>query len=284
VKATFDLGSAKLAALDRHPAAVDISMPTVLFVPGYTGSKEDFLPLLRPIAKTGFRAVAIDQRGQFESSWAGDPSEYLIESLAEDVIELTDQLRATAGQFHLVGHSFGGLVARAAALAKPELFTSLTLMGSGPAAISGQRLATLQSAEPILASQGMVALWDHMVSLTRPDDKYARASESLLRFLRTRFLSNDPVGLQVMGDELRREPDRTDELAATSLPMLVIHGVDDDAWPSAVQADMARRLGARYVVISAAAHSPAVENSAATIEALQAFWSELGPTAAGAAE
>jgi pimeloyl-ACP methyl ester carboxylesterase len=35
---------------------------------------------------------------------------------------------------------------------------------------------------------------------------------------------------------------------------------------------MAERLGARYVVIPDAAHSPAVENPAGTVATLLAFW------------
>jgi pimeloyl-ACP methyl ester carboxylesterase len=78
--------------------------------------------------------------------------------------------------------------------------------------------------------------------------------------------------LQGMGDALRREPDRVVALAATGVPTLVLHGVGDDAWPPAVQQDMAVRLGAAHVVIPDAAHSPAVENPAATASALVDFW------------
>ena len=51
-----------LAALDTGTAAEG----TVLLLAGFTGSKEDFAPLLAPIAAAGLRAVAIDQRGQYE--------------------------------------------------------------------------------------------------------------------------------------------------------------------------------------------------------------------------
>jgi pimeloyl-ACP methyl ester carboxylesterase len=93
--------------------------------------------------------------------------------------------------------------------------------------------------------------------------------------LRTRFLATDPVALQVTGRALRTVEDRTDELSQTGVPMLVLHGVSDDAWPPALQADMARRLGAAHTVIPAAAHSPAVENPAATVRALLDFWQNL---------
>ena len=39
----------------------------VLLVPGYTGSKEDFIAVLAPLAAAGHEVLAIDQRGQYES-------------------------------------------------------------------------------------------------------------------------------------------------------------------------------------------------------------------------
>ena len=56
---TFAGGAGPLAALDTcdHGA-----LGTVLLVAGYTGTKEDFAPLLRPLCEAGYRAVALDQR------------------------------------------------------------------------------------------------------------------------------------------------------------------------------------------------------------------------------
>ncbi len=58
--------------------------------------------------------------------------------------------------------------------------------------------------------------------------------------------------LQGMADALRAEPDRVAELAATGIRCLVVHGAADDAWPPAVQAEMAERLGAAHTVLDAA--------------------------------
>jgi pimeloyl-ACP methyl ester carboxylesterase len=54
-----------------------------------------------------------------------------------------------------------------------------------------------------------------------------------------------------------------------------MYGVDDDAWPPAVQHEMADRLAAARVVIPKAAHSPAVENPTATTSALVDFWQRV---------
>jgi pimeloyl-ACP methyl ester carboxylesterase len=278
VRTQFTLPSGPIAALDnrdRVPTGTRSIQPVVLLVPGYTGSKEDFLPLLRPLAEAGYRAVAIDQRGQFESAWATSPTGYTLEALAEDVCHLAAELAPDGCRLHLVGHSMGGLVGRAAVLAKSELFDSFTLMSSGPAAVTGQRRALLEAGELVLARWGMAGLWNQLEAGAQADPKYARSSPALRNFLRTRFLATDPVGLQVMGHALRTVEDRTDELFRTGLPMLVLHGESDDAWSPALQAGMARRLGAAHAVIAAAAHSPAVENPAATAHALLDFWQKL---------
>ena len=268
MRTEFRLSSGTTDALVNRAS----SGAVVLFVPGYTGSKEDFMPLLRPLANAGYRAVAIDQRGQYESSWASQPSGYLIDTLASDISELSAELAESDAVVHLVGHSFGGLVGRAAVIAKPDLFGSYTMMGSGPGSLPGRRRAELEAMEPVLAQHGMTALWDQIAQRSQADPKWVASPPALKRFLQTRFLRNDPVGLQVMGNELRSVADRTEELAATGVPMLVLHGVDDDAWPPAVQRDMAERLDAPYRVIAEAAHSPAVENPAGTIDALLEFW------------
>src|SRR6195952_215998 len=85
---TFSGGAGPPAALDTGGDGV---RGTVLMVAGYTGSKEDFAPLLAPLADAGLRVVAIDQRGQFESPGPDDPGHYTVAELAADVIEVARQ-------------------------------------------------------------------------------------------------------------------------------------------------------------------------------------------------
>jgi pimeloyl-ACP methyl ester carboxylesterase len=265
----FRLGSGCTAALDNDGTG---AAGVVLLVPGFTGSKEDFLPLLRPLAAAGYRAVAIDQRGQYQSEWAASPAGYRLEALAADLGELAQLLPVPDSGLHLVGHSFGGLVGRMAVLREPRLYADLVLMGSGPAGIQGRRRALLDRGAQVLADRGMAALWDQMQLQAQADPRYRRLAPVLNAFLRERFMATDPAGLTVMGTSLREEPDRTEQLAAAGKPVMVLHGVDDDAWPGQVQAEMAERLAATYRVIQAAAHSPAVENPPATAAALIEFW------------
>lgn len=243
--------------------------PAVLLVPGYTGSKEDFRLLLDPLAAQGFRAIAIDQRGQYETPGPDDASAYAVASLAGDLLALVDELGAPV---HLVGHSFGGLVARAAVIARPSAVRSLTLLSSGPAALTGPRVQALPFLRPLLESGGIVALADALDAVTAQLPPELQRPPEEAAFLRTRFLRNHPTGLLAMADALVTEPDRVADLAATGVRTQVVYGEDDDAWAPDLQAEMAHRLGAPAVVIPAAAHSPAVENPSAVLAALVAFF------------
>src|SRR3954469_2020068 len=267
---TFAGGAGPLAALDTGASS---GPGTVLMIAGFTGSKEDFAPLLSPLADAGLRAVAVDQRGQFESPGPDEPGRYTVAELATDVITVARQLRAQSpGPLHLLGHSFGGLVARAAVLAEPTLFDSLTLLGSGPGRLTGPRAELLEHLAPLLDAGGVQLVNEVLEQLAMTDPRAQAVPAPTREFLTRRFLANSAAGLRGMADAILTEPDRVTELAAIGVPVLVAHGIADDAWSPAVQADMARRLGARHQVIVHAVHSPAIDKPADTLRALLSFW------------
>ena len=269
---TFEGGAGPLAALDTGPGAEG----TVLMVAGYTGSKEDFAPLLAPLSASGYRVVAIDQRGQYESPGPDDPSRYSVAELAEDVVAVARVLREESGApLHLLGHSFGGLVTRAAVLTAPELFRSFTLLGSGPSALTGGRAELLDHLAPLLDEGGVELVHQTMEQLAMTDPKAQAVPAPTREFYARRFLRNSGPGLRGMADAMTSEPDRVEELKATGMPVLVAHGEADDAWMPHVQEEMAQRLGARHEVIEDSIHSPAVENPPKTVAVLCSFWGSV---------
>jgi pimeloyl-ACP methyl ester carboxylesterase len=263
-KALVEISTGAIAALRGDAAG-----PPVLLLPGYTGSKEDFAPLFAPLTDAGFAVTAIDLPGQFESPGPADPAAYTPTRLAATIHEVACQL---GERVHIVGHSFGGLVARATVIAEPQLFASVTLMCSGPAGLGGPRAAMIEHLEPVLATAGIAAVYTASESIYRAQPGYVAPPPPLAAFLERRFLAGAPAMLQGMGRAVRTEPDRVAELAATGVRALVLRGVHDDAWSPTVQDEMAYRLGAELVVIQGAAHSPAVEQPAATATALVTFW------------
>lgn len=246
---------------------------TALLVPGFTGSKEDFIGLLEPLAEAGYRVVAVDGRGQHETPGPREEAPYALEELALDVLAQAAALGG--GPVHLVGHSLGGLIARAAVLRDPAPFASLTLMSSGPAAISEDQQVRTKLLVAALEAMGddMPGIWTAM----RAHDPESAVPDSpeLARFLRDRWLATVPEQLIATGRVLVSESDRVDELAEVALPKLVLSGTVDYAWPVPLMDDMARRLGAERVVVPSAEHSPNAENPQVTAGALAAFWDSL---------
>lgn len=267
--------SGPLAALRADPEPP--AGAPVLLVPGFTGSKEDFVAVLPAIAAAGHPALTYDQRGQFESTGPEDPACYTVPALAADLVAVAEQLLESAprARVHLLGHSFGGLVARHAVIERPELFGSLVLLGSGPAGIPGQRAVWLRRLRPILDRGGVPALWEASSALSAGDPAVAARPPEVQAFLRKRFLANNGTGLKVMGEALLNTPDEVQRLRETGVPVLVAHGEHDDAWPVDVQASMARRLGASYVAVPDALHSPAAEAPESTAKVLLDFWQSL---------
>ncbi|MEU4208822.1 alpha/beta fold hydrolase [Streptomyces sp. NPDC026206] len=264
----------EFAVHDARPAAEPRG--TALLVPGFTGSKEDFVALLEPLAAAGYRAVAVDGRGQHESPGPRDVFAYAQGELAQDVLAQAAALNGgTGGGVHLLGHSLGGLIARAAVLADPSPFRSLTVMSSGPAAISASQQARTLRLIQALGVLDMESVWQEMQRENIESTANATAvdtSPALAEFLHRRWLGTVPEQLMATGRQLTDEPDRTAELAKVELPKHVVSGALDYAWPVPEIDAMAEKLSARRTVVQGAGHSPNAERPAATAEALIRFW------------
>ncbi|MFF7124048.1 alpha/beta fold hydrolase [Streptomyces sp. NPDC008240] len=246
-----------------------------LLLPGFTGSKEDFNPLHVPLAERGYRTVAVDGRGQYESDGPErDESAYAQEELARDVLA---QAAALGTPVHLLGHSLGGQISRAAVLLDHAPFLSLTLMASGPAHISVSQQQRVKLLRDALGVMTMAQVWDAMQAMEAPEETDTGELDGGLvgrEDLRRRWLGNKPAQLIATGRQLCTEPDRIAELAAVPLPFHVLSGSQDDTWPPALLDEMAVRLRARRSVIDGAEHSPNTERPLATARAVAGFWDE----------
>ncbi|WP_405660824.1 alpha/beta fold hydrolase [Streptomyces sp. RK9] len=267
----------EFAVLDTRPTGQ--VKGTALLLPGYTGSKEDFIALLRPLADAGYRTVSVDGRGQYESPGPDDESAYAQAELAKDVLAQAAAARTPdEGPPHLMGHSLGGLVARAAVLLAPAgTFASLTLVASGPARVSPSQRTRATLLTDAVAAHPMDVVWEAMQTLDPVEDVSVHVDGVAgvgadAAALRARWLRNNPSQLIATGRQLCGEPDRVDDLAAVPLPKHVLSGESDDTWPVPLLDEMARRLRAHRTVVTGANHSPNTDRPAATATALAAFW------------
>jgi pimeloyl-ACP methyl ester carboxylesterase len=290
---TIETSRGKFAALEALPVTGVRERQPALLVPGYTGSKEDFLLILQALTAAGRQVIAIDMRGQYETPGGDDEAAYQLDALAADVAGIADWLSsgradqagaATDGPavrgIHLLGHSLGGLVAREVLLAGTARISSLTLMSSGPGAITGPRAAVLSGLLAELDGTGPAGLRAEIERIwqTRmePEAVAGGVPRGIIDFLRGRMLQSSPGGLRAMGMVLLSCPDRTPDLAQRhGVPLMVVYGENDDAWAPAAQEEMAARLGAQRVCIPAAAHSPAVEAPETTASTLSGFWNTV---------
>ena len=259
-----------------HVGLASSSMWAVL-VPGFTGSKEDFIAVLPLLADAGVGALAFDQLGQYQSSGSDVPADYEVDLLAADLAEVVGEAtrrRGTPQGPNLVGHSFGGLVAQAAVAAGLVRPASLTLLCTGPGALPEERWEGLPSLVDALDEHDLATIWRIMREMEQAED-VVPPPPSVAAFLEDRWHANHPVQLRQFAQHLMREPDRTDALAivvAAGLPTTVMWGADDDAWPVAVQQLMAQRLGATAVELPGVGHSPNAQAPAALVRVLLAGW------------
>jgi len=249
--------------------AVEIYQPAhriadVVLVHGFTGSKEDFNLIGPLLADAGYRVVTFDNRGQHESAHSKREDAYTAVSLAKDVIELSHSLGL--GKPHLLGHSFGGLVSQQALVLSPETFSSLTIFCSGPHWIPNK--PDLDATIHILETMSMKDSWD----------RYKEETDKLLpryELYKKRWNTSDPRSTHTMALHLKNAQPLIKEIVATNVPVHVIYGANDDAWPLDLQDQMAEDLSAPRTVIADAGHCPNEDRPEETVRVLRDFWSKL---------
>ena len=244
-----------------HTIHADGGRGHVLLIPGWTGSKEDFTPLLPLLAAAGFDVTTYDQRGQYETAGTAD-DDYSLAGYAADALAVREQ--SGHDRSDLLGHSFGGLVAQQAAITDANAWLSLSLLCTGPGALGDSPTRPLRR---LVSSIGKVPL----LQIHQLREQGIKRPAQVTGFLAKRFTSNAPASLKAMTQLLIDAPDIIDDLAATDLPKWVGRGADDDAWPHDVQAAMAERLGTQIHTVPDSAHSPAVENPAGLMAAWLPF-------------
>lgn len=247
-----------------------------LLIPGFTGSKEDFIAVLPLLAQAGVGALAYDQLGQYQSDGSDVGADYSLDLLAADAAEIAagveDRFARTDAP-HLLGHSLGGLVAQEAVASGVLRPASLLLLCSGPGALPGPRRSSLPDLVAALEHHDLATIWRIMHEMEEAEDAVP-PPPAVAAFLEDRWHANSPVQLRELALHLLHAQDHTPRVRAalSGSPVVVMWGEHDDAWPVPDQARMARELGARAVELPGLGHSPNAQDPARTVEALLDAW------------
>jgi pimeloyl-ACP methyl ester carboxylesterase len=214
--------------------------PRILFVHGSVVNGDATWSAQRPLAER-FDIVVPNRRG-----FPPGPD---VESVdfEDEAVWLDTFLEPGA---HLVGHSYGGVIALLAAARRPELVHSLTVVE--PPALA---VARGNPAADAFAARS-TALWEDgprepeaflrwfLAAVNAPPPRADGVSPALLQGARTLMVERYPWTAEIP----------LDELAATSFPKLVVSGAHSEAF-EAVCDVLEERLGAERAVLPGAGHA-----------------------------
>ena len=267
VKKQVSIGEVELAVADMP--ATGNERGVALLVPGFTSSLSTFFPLFQELADQGFRVVSFSQRGQPGSTGPDSPDGYALDVLGRDVHALADTL-GLGRDVHLLGHSFGGVVGTEAVIQDPTRFASFTLWNSGAGSLGEQMLGE----QAVLREHGIRGLWiGFRQEMGADPDADLRGELNVIEeFYHRRLFSTNPAQLDAGFTHLFEHRDRSEELAASGVRVLVSHGSEDDAWPIKQQREFATKVNADYWVVANAGHSAHADRPELCARLLAAFW------------
>lgn len=266
-------GAGALAGWEVTASPGAPNLGTVVLVPGFTGSKDDFESMLGLLAAAGYRAVAYDQRGQWQSEGPDDIAGYTLTDFVGDLHGVIEQISPDA-PVHLVGHSFGGYVSRVAVVETPARFRSFTLLASGPSSVADIKFPPPRMVAQAVESAGQEFLWQQM------SDAMAAAGQTpspqRARFLHDRLVQTKKANILGILKCMETPPlANPATLRDAGVPLLVAYGDTNDLWDPEVHEDFARQLGARTAVYPGIGHVPNEDVPAQVTADLVNFWKGL---------
>jgi pimeloyl-ACP methyl ester carboxylesterase len=244
----------------------------ILFLHGFMGRGECWEPLVRAL-QADYRCICLDQLGFGESSKP---------TMRYDIAKLVTFVRAFGEALGienpvLVGHSLGGWVAAASALAYPDWVKALVLVA--PAGIRDDSFCgRYDHLRPLLWQTPLV---DWALVLLQPLSNWTGNQKAIeqIGWMR-RELNNQPAPRSFLLDRMRPE-DAIDtvekEIHRLSLPTLVIAGAKDETIPLWHSQTYASEItAAQLVVIPSADHALPQNHATEMAEILTPFLAAMG--------
>lgn len=223
----------ELNGIDIHYTVEGDGDETVVLVNGLADDLETWAYQVPALLDAGYRVVRFDNRGIGGSGKPAGP--YSSAQLAADTKALVDHLGLS--DFHLMGVSMGGMVAQHYALAYPGDLRSVTLACTyaAPGPFCSRMFGVWAELAPVLGVPFVmrdVTLWAFTLDFFRFREGELAEFETAMRYL------DQPVHAYLAQLAVIQDHDTTGQLAAVSVPTLVIAGEQDILIPTALSHDL----------------------------------------------
>lgn len=225
--------------------------PPLLMIPGLGASRSVYATIV-PLLAEHRRVIVFDPRGVGDSEITDGP--YTMPELAADAASVLDAAGESSAA--VFGASMGGMVAQHVALDHPDRVSRLILACTSPGTahavradpeatrrLLGKGARTPEEAYRIACT----VLYSHAFQESHPDFIEREIQQRARRPVRARAFSAQY--------EAVRRHDTWDRLPELRLPVLVLHGSEDEVMPPGNGEVIARRIpGARLVVLDGLGH------------------------------
>lgn len=271
----------------------DTDNPPVVILHGGPGAAHNYCLAMSGLARDGRAVVHYDQVGCGNSTHLpdADPSMWTVGLFVDELANLVEHL-GIAGDFHLLGQSWGGMLAPEYVLAGPEGVRSLTICDS-PASMAlwleaanslraelpedvqdtllrHEEEGTTDAAEYV---EAMNVFYERHVCRVIPQPPDVAASFAQIDDDPTVYHTmNGPSEFHVVGS--LKDWSVIDRLEQIHLPTLVVSGHFDEATPITWQPFVDRIPGARSHVFPHSSHMPHVEETTAFLDVVGTFLDE----------
>ena len=243
------------------------SGPVLAFIHGFPLDRRMWIDQLSGLAKVR-RCVALDLRGNGLSTIEDKEPEFSIDLLADDVARTLDEIGAD--QADICGLSMGGYVAFAFWRRHRDRVRSLILCDTKSEADSDEAKAGREKTAAMVREQGLEALWDGLGAKLLAADP----SPEHVAKLKEMFLAQPREVIAADALAMRDRPDSTPDLAGITVPVLWIHGEQDQLMPiDGARATAEKIPGARFAAIPNGGHMAPMENPGAANAAIVEFLS-----------
>lgn len=243
-----------IAAVVRARA---VGATPVVFLHGLNSAASVWGPVIGSIAP-GRACAALDLRGHGGSTRQGP---YAAARHVDDLLAVLDALGWP--RVHLVGSSFGGGIALAAAAAHPHRVASVAVLGTSLRAAPEVRDTALAALTELGVEGFFAAVGPVWTFGPDPDPAHVEQANRIAVANRR----------EVVAELLRAGFGEDFQLAAVRVrcPVLVARGEHDRTCPAQVAAATAADLGTVVRTIPGAGHLPMIEAPAATADLIRSF-------------